>query len=70
MKRLMLIVTLSVINLTGCAGVARFYDQQDPCQTRAELGRAPGYQMPATCGASGHRTTIYDNQGRRLGYIK
>lgn len=46
------------------------YDQQDPCQIRAELGRAPGYKMPNWCGASDGRTTIYDARGNRIGSIK
>jgi len=46
------------------------YDRNDPCQTRAELGRAPGYQMPNWCGASQGRTVIYNTQNQPIGYIR
>lgn len=62
--------TLTLITVSGCAQIANFYDRQDPCQTRAELGRAVDYKMPSWCGASLGRTYIYNNQGQRQGYIK
>ena len=65
-----ILISQSMLTLTACQSVARLYDWQDPCQTRSELGRPPGYQMPSTCGASNHRNTIYDNKGNRIGYIK
>jgi hypothetical protein len=65
-----ILISQSLLILTACQSVARFYDGQDPCQTRAELNRPQGYSMPNTCGASTNRTTIYDNKGNRIGYIK
>jgi hypothetical protein len=35
-----------------------FSDRQDPCQTRAELGRPEGYRKPVWCGA-GTKSTGY-----------
>ena len=50
--------TLAItIVLTGCADIAHFYDQRDPCQTRPELGRPAGYQAPSWCGAGGTGST-------------
>ena len=48
-----------ILNLTACAS---YWDQQDPCQARAELNRPPGYQRPSWCGASagGYRTVTRD----------
>jgi uncharacterized protein YceK len=69
MKTLM-IASAIVINLTGCAGVAQFYDQQDPCQTAQHLNRPQGYQAPNWCGAASGRTTIYNRQNQPVGYIK
>ena len=65
-----LILTLTLISLQGCAGIARMYDLADDCQTRPELNRPKGYKAPDWCGASAGRTYIYTNQGQRIGYIK
>ena len=66
-----IVLTLAVTLLTGCAGgIAGFYDRQDPCQNRPELNRPLGYQTPAWCGASKGRTTIYNQQGQAIGFIR
>jgi hypothetical protein len=65
-----LTTALLVINLSGCAGIARMYDMADDCQTRPELNRPQGYKAPDWCGASSGRTYIYNNQSQRIGYIK
>lgn len=68
------IVILATLTLTGCAAplqmLANHYNQNDPCQARAELNRPQGYQRPNWCGAAGNRATIYDVNGRVTGYIK
>jgi hypothetical protein len=60
--------------LAGCAQppvwLAQHFDQQDPCQSRAELGRPAGYQIPTWCGASTNRTYIYNTSNQKIGYIK
>lgn len=50
---------LVITNLVGCAS---YWDRNDPCQVRAELGRPAGYQPPSWCGASagGSRTVTRD----------
>lgn len=64
MKRLLLIITASV--LTGCGTygeplwLAAIYNSNDPCQT----GKA-NY-----CGASSNRVYIYNNSGQQSGYVK
>ena len=64
-------VILITFTLTGCAGgIARFYDNQDPCQNRPELDRPPNYEIPNWCGASKGRIVIYNNQGRAIGFIR
>ena len=65
-----LLALLAVTNLTACTSVANFYDRTDPCQTRAELNRPAGYQMPSYCGATSGRTVIYNSQGAIIGYTK
>lgn len=69
-----LIVIGSAVLLTGCAAplqmLANSYNQNDPCQARAELNRPQGYQRPSWCGAGGNRATVYDVNGRVTGYIK
>ena len=52
MKRILMV--LAITNLTACAS---YWDRLDPCQTRAELGRPAGYQMPSYCGAGSGGTT-------------
>jgi hypothetical protein len=68
------LIAIALVTLTGCAQppkwLANYYDQRDPCQTRSELNRPEGYQMPNWCGAGGNRTVIYNNQGAKIGYIK
>lgn len=64
------LVLSTAIVLSGCAQIANFYDRQDPCQTRAELGRPANYQPPSWCGASSSRTYIYNNRGQAQGYIR
>lgn len=68
--KLLLILVLTNL-LTGCAqmivAMGDNLDQADMCQARF---REPGYQIPPYCGASGGRTTIYNPQGRVVGYIK
>jgi hypothetical protein len=56
--------------MSACSTIASMYDRNDPCQTRAELGRAPGYQAPSWCGASSGRTVIYSTRGEPIGYIR
>jgi starvation-inducible outer membrane lipoprotein len=60
--------------LSGCATppqwLANHFDQQDPCQTRAELGRPLGYTAPGWCGGSGKRQVYYDMQNRPVGFIR
>ena len=67
MRTKTLVVTLSLLVLSGCAS---YWDRRDPCQTRAELGRPAGYQPPAWCGASADRINIRNNAGQIIGYIK
>ena len=67
MKTILLALMLC---LTGCGTIARIYDSNDPCQTRAELGRPKGYQIPSWCGASDGRQYFYDNRNRRIGYVE
>lgn len=57
MKRIL--AMLVITNLTACAS---YWDRADPCQTRSELGRPPGYQAPSYCGASagGYRSVTRD----------
>ena len=53
--------------------VALHYDKQDACQTRAELGRPEGYQIPSWCGSGrgySRPISVYDNQGRRIAIVK
>jgi len=67
-------LVLSVLLLTGCATppawLASYFDHGDPCQTRPELARPPGYQMPNWCGAALGRRSIYNTADQRVGYIK
>jgi hypothetical protein len=69
-----LIVLGSVVMLQGCAGalqlVANSYNHADPCQSRAELKRPPGYQIPNWCGAGGGRVLIYNTSNEIVGYTK
>lgn len=68
------ILILIAVLLTGCATppqfLAEMYDRNDPCQTRAELGRPAGYQRPDWCGAASGRRYIYNNQNQRIGYVR
>jgi hypothetical protein len=63
-----------VLLLTACAKppewLAHVYDQNDPCQKRAELTRPPGYQIPNFCGSGRKSLLIYNQQGQYTGYIK
>ena len=60
-----------VLVSTGCAQVAYFFDERDPCQARPELGRPPGYQRPNWCGSGGdpRPLIVRDRDGRRLGTV-
>ena len=69
------ILTL-VVGLSGCGAmmdsVALYHDRQDSCQSginRPELGRPPGYQVPAYCrgGSRTSTTTFYTNSGVQTG---
>lgn len=72
-----IITTLVLVSLTGCgammASVALYHDRQDSCQSginRPELGRPPGYQVPAYCRAGSRpstTTTFYNNRGQQVG---
>ncbi|CAB4153437.1 hypothetical protein UFOVP623_40 [uncultured Caudovirales phage] len=80
------LIFASVLLLTGCASncqkscvfgfgpgsdafnvVAKHYDDRDPCQSQ---NVKPGESMPEFCGASRGRTTIYNQYGKTVGYIK
>lgn len=65
---------IALVALTGCAGplnmLASYYDHNDPCQSRAELNRPQGYQVPNWCGSGSSKTYIYNNKGQPMGYIK
>jgi hypothetical protein len=56
------ITILVLLNLTACAAPPRWlssmYDQNDPCQSRAELNRPQGYQIPSWCGAGGRTAYV------------
>ena len=60
----------SVMMMSACSSIAMMYDRNDPCQTRAELGRPQGYQPPEWCGASDSRVRIYNMQNQQIGYIR
>jgi hypothetical protein len=68
-------VILCVVNLAACGTygepliLSAWYDRIDQCQSQ---GR-PNYQYPAYCGSgvsATHRTRIYDNAGRPVGYTR
>lgn len=58
----------------GCANrltwLADHFDQGDPCQTRAELGRPQGYQAPDWCSSGRGGQVIRDSQGRTRGTVR
>jgi hypothetical protein len=60
-----ILAVLVLANLFGCAS---YWDRLDPCQTRAELGRPAGYQMPTYCGA-GSGGTVYVTRDFRTNNI-
>jgi hypothetical protein len=68
-------VIICVVNLSACGTygepliLSAWYDRIDQCQTRGRVN----YQLPAYCGSgvySTHRTRIYDNAGRPVGYTR
>lgn len=66
-----LILSLAI---TGCAvppqWLADMHDRNDPCQSRAELGRPENYKIPNWCGAAAGKKYIYNTSNQRVGYIK
>ena len=67
MKALVCLITALI---AGCGHIADFYDRQDPCQIRSELGRPKDYSRPTWCGTSSGRVVIYNTQGQPIGYIR
>ena len=68
------LAVLALVALSGCATppqwLARVYDTNDPCQSRPELGRPVGYQIPNWCGAGAGSLTITNTTGYPIGYIR
>lgn len=69
-----MVLAMAALTLSACGApmqlLADHYNQQDPCQARRELGRPQGYQRPNFCGAAGNRATIYNLDGRAVGFIR
>lgn len=74
MRISVVILSVAVLTLTGCANKLAWYgtmqDRADPCQTRAELNRPQGYQAPDWCGSARAQYRIYNTQGRLVGTIR
>ena len=74
MKKTAAIILLAV-NVTACGTygepliLGAWFDRIDQCQS----GGQADYQYPAYCGSgvsATHRTRIYDNAGRPVGYTR